>query len=298
MARTRAARADRGAFAGERARLQRLSRGSRSARWSHQRGFWHNELVPVHYLYRSVSDGDLIALYRAADVDARDTLRDGMTWSPRNCGCALRRGWCSCVERIRGRCRRAEACDAGQPVRRRGTAEAYHQALTMSRAERRERTLAAARVFKYDVHTWVGNFLRALDPQARSSNAACVPLPASLWILSPSSAVRRCRPTRWRTGRRYPRVWMGARRFCSSITTARSRRSLHIRGAPSFPRGSAERSSTSPAPMPVVVLSGRGREDLISKVGLRGVVYAGSHGFDISTRMACVTKSRPSSSRS
>jgi len=33
--------------------------------------------------------------------------------------------------------------------------------------------------------------------------------------------------------------------------------------------------------MPVAVLSGRGREDVAALVGIEGIVYAGSHGFDI-----------------
>jgi trehalose 6-phosphate phosphatase len=33
--------------------------------------------------------------------------------------------------------------------------------------------------------------------------------------------------------------------------------------------------------MPVVILSGRGREDVAALVGLPGLTYAGSHGFDI-----------------
>ncbi|HEY0514003.1 MAG TPA: trehalose-phosphatase [Thermoanaerobaculia bacterium] len=33
--------------------------------------------------------------------------------------------------------------------------------------------------------------------------------------------------------------------------------------------------------VPVVVISGRGREDVASLVGLAGIAYAGSHGFDI-----------------
>jgi trehalose 6-phosphate phosphatase len=32
---------------------------------------------------------------------------------------------------------------------------------------------------------------------------------------------------------------------------------------------------------PVAILSGRGREDVASKVGLEGIAYAGSHGYDI-----------------
>ncbi len=35
------------------------------------------------------------------------------------------------------------------------------------------------------------------------------------------------------------------------------------------------------ARFPVVILSGRGREDVAALVGLDGLAYAGSHGFDI-----------------
>ncbi|HEY9421471.1 MAG TPA: trehalose-phosphatase, partial [Thermoanaerobaculia bacterium] len=33
--------------------------------------------------------------------------------------------------------------------------------------------------------------------------------------------------------------------------------------------------------VPVVIVSGRGREDVAALVGLDGLAYAGSHGFDI-----------------
>jgi len=48
-----------------------------------------------------------------------------------------------------------------------------------------------------------------------------------------------------------------------------------------LPGGTREVLRRLAARFPVVIVSGRGREDATSLVGLPGLVYAGSHGFDI-----------------
>jgi trehalose 6-phosphate phosphatase len=48
-----------------------------------------------------------------------------------------------------------------------------------------------------------------------------------------------------------------------------------------LPETTREALVRAAARFPVAILSGRGREDVAAKVGLPGLVYAGSHGFDI-----------------
>ncbi len=48
-----------------------------------------------------------------------------------------------------------------------------------------------------------------------------------------------------------------------------------------LPEATREALLRAAARFPVAILSGRGRDDVAAKVGLPGLVYAGSHGFDI-----------------
>lgn len=48
-----------------------------------------------------------------------------------------------------------------------------------------------------------------------------------------------------------------------------------------LPAGTREVLQRLAGEIPVVIISGRGREDVASLVGLDGLAYAGSHGFDI-----------------
>jgi trehalose 6-phosphate synthase/phosphatase len=241
--------------------------------------------VPVHYLYRSVSDGDLIALYRAADVMLVTPLRDGMNLVAKEFVAArCDEDGVLVLSEFAGAAEELKRAMLVNPFDVEETAEACHQALTMSRAERRERMRSLrARVFKYDVHAWVADFLRALDPQSPLVDCCVRPISIEtkdgLSELScaalPPNALENWMAISARLDGRMPVLFVDYDGTLTpivahprrAILSARIRRMLeHLARA-----------------MPVVVLSGRGREDLISKVGLRGLVYAGSHGFDISS---------------
>ena len=49
--------------------------------------------------------------------------------------------------------------------------------------------------------------------------------------------------------------------------------------------------SNSPRVVPVAILSGRDLDDVRRRVDIAGIVYAGSHGFDIAGRTDCAGKS-------
>jgi trehalose 6-phosphate synthase/phosphatase len=132
-----------------------------TARWS-----------PIHYLHRSVTDAELLALYRAATVMLVTPLRDGMNLVAKEFVAtrADEDGVLVLSEFVGAA---AELSDALQvnPYDVDGSAEAYYRALTMPRKERQARMRALRRrVRAYDVHAWSAEFLETLqaaDPAER-----------------------------------------------------------------------------------------------------------------------------------
>jgi trehalose 6-phosphate synthase/phosphatase len=241
--------------------------------------------MPVHYLYRSVSDQDLIALYRAADVMLVTPVRDGMNLVAKEfVATRSDEDGVLVLSEFAGAAEELKRAMLVNPFDIEETGEAYHRALTMSRAERRERMRSLrARVFKYDVHAWVADFLRALDPQSPLVNCCVRPTSAdndgALADLStaglPPNALESWNSIAARFDGRVPVLFVDYDGTLTPIVAHPRRAHLSARI-----KRVLERLARA---MPVVVLSGRGREDLMHKVGLRGVVYAGSHGFDISS---------------
>jgi trehalose 6-phosphate synthase/phosphatase len=119
---------------------------------------------PVHYLYRSVPQAQLLALYRAARVMLVTPVRDGMNLVAKEfVACRADEDGVLVLSEFVGAA--AELTDALRvnPFDVDGAAETYHRALTMPRDERRARMRAMrARVMSYDVHAWAASFLDAL----------------------------------------------------------------------------------------------------------------------------------------
>jgi len=124
-----------------------------TARWS-----------PVHYLYRSLGDAQLLALYRAARVLLVTPVRDGMNLVAKEfVACRADEDGVLVLSEFVGAA--AELSDAlcVNPYDVDGSAEAYYRALTMPREERRRRMRAMrARVMSFDVHAWADAYLAAL----------------------------------------------------------------------------------------------------------------------------------------
>ena len=120
--------------------------------------------APIHYMHRSVSDNELLALYRAATAMLVTPLRDGMNLVAKEfVACRTDEDGVLVLSEFVGAA--AELTDAVQvnPYDVDGCAGAYYRALTMTRAERRTRMRALRRrVFAYDVHAWSAEFLAAL----------------------------------------------------------------------------------------------------------------------------------------
>jgi trehalose 6-phosphate synthase/phosphatase len=124
--------------------------------------------TPIHYLYRSVPNDVVLALYRAADVMLVTPLRDGMNLVAKEFAASrIDEDGVLILSEFAGAA--DELTDALQvnPYDVDGMADTIHRALTMDAAERhqRMRTLRAS-VVDRDVHHWVATFLDALAADA------------------------------------------------------------------------------------------------------------------------------------
>jgi trehalose 6-phosphate synthase/phosphatase len=121
--------------------------------------------VPVHYIFRSISPSDLVALYLAADVMVVTPLRDGMNLVAKEFVASRTDGDGVLVlsEFAGASWELAEALQVN-PYDSDGAAEVFYRALTMEPEERRARMAPLrTRVETFDVHRWVSSFLELLE---------------------------------------------------------------------------------------------------------------------------------------
>ena len=121
--------------------------------------------APVHYVYRSLSERELVALYRAADVMLVTPVRDGMNLVAKEFVAARtdEDGVLVLSEFAGAAAELAEALHVN-PYDVDRTSEIYYHALTLPAEERRARMLGLRRrVTTYDVEHWVRSFLGALE---------------------------------------------------------------------------------------------------------------------------------------
>jgi trehalose 6-phosphate synthase/phosphatase len=120
--------------------------------------------VPVHYIFRALSEGDLVALYRAADVMLVTPLRDGMNLVAKEFVASRTDGdGVLVLSEFAGAAWELPEALQVNPYDVDGSAEVYYRALSMPRSERRSRMAPLrTRVRQFDVHRWVGAFLEQL----------------------------------------------------------------------------------------------------------------------------------------
>lgn len=120
--------------------------------------------TPIHYIHRSISPTNLLALYRAADVMLVTPVRDGMNLVAKEFvaarsdedGVLLLSEFAGAADEL------GDACIVN-PYDVDGVAETIHAALAMNGPERRSRMRRLrAQVFGHDVHRWAEEFLDAL----------------------------------------------------------------------------------------------------------------------------------------
>jgi trehalose 6-phosphate synthase/phosphatase len=121
--------------------------------------------VPVHYIFRSLSERELVALYRAADVMLVTPLRDGMNLVAKEFVASRTDGGGVLVlSEFAGASWELPEAIQVNPYDVEGTAESCYRALTMGSEERRTRLEPLrARVQTYDVHRWATTFLEQLE---------------------------------------------------------------------------------------------------------------------------------------
>ena len=120
--------------------------------------------TPIHYLYRSVPDTTLLALYRAADVMLVTPVRDGMNLVAKEfAACRIDEDGVLVLSEFAGAADELTDALIVNPYDVDRVAETIHGALAMPGAERRRRMRALrAQVFEHDVHRWADGYLRAL----------------------------------------------------------------------------------------------------------------------------------------
>jgi trehalose 6-phosphate synthase/phosphatase len=117
--------------------------------------------TPIHYMYRSIPDAQLLALYRAADVMLVTPLRDGMNLVAKEFVAARTdEDGVLVLSEFAGAADELTDALIVNPYDADGTADAIHEALTMPTEARRGRMRALrAHVFSHNVERWASNFL-------------------------------------------------------------------------------------------------------------------------------------------
>ena len=133
--------------------------------------------VPVHYIYRAMSERELVALYRAADVMLVTPLRDGMNLVAKEFVASRidEDGVLVLSEFAGASWELAEAIQVN-PYDVEATAESYYRALGMTPEERRARLAPLrTRVETYDVHHWAKTFLEQLETVTATAGSKRAP---------------------------------------------------------------------------------------------------------------------------
>jgi trehalose 6-phosphate synthase/phosphatase len=127
--------------------------------------------VPVHYIYRSLSEAELVALYRAADVMLVTPLRDGMNLVAKEFVASRTDGdGVLVLSEFAGASWELPEAVQVNPYDVDGMAESCYRALMMGPEERRTRLgPLRVRVQAYDVHHWASTFLEQLEALTRRS---------------------------------------------------------------------------------------------------------------------------------
>lgn len=120
--------------------------------------------IPIHYVFRNLDRTDLTAFYRAADVMAVTSLRDGMNLVAKEyCACRIDNDGVLVLSEFAGS---AATMYRGallvNPHDQEGMADAIYNAVTMEKPEQKTRMRGLRRGIRtYDVFWWLDTFLKA-----------------------------------------------------------------------------------------------------------------------------------------
>lgn len=121
--------------------------------------------VPVHYLYRNLSQRALFAHYRAADVALVTPLRDGMNLVAHEYAAArMDEDGVLVLSEFAGAAKHLKGAMLVNPYDVESTASAIQRALSMKPAEKKKRMRALrSAVMSLDVHRWADEYVSALE---------------------------------------------------------------------------------------------------------------------------------------
>jgi trehalose 6-phosphate synthase len=126
--------------------------------------------TPIHYRYRSYTQDEIAAFYRAADAALITPLRDGMNLVTQEFIVASRGGALILSELTGAAYLLPEAVQVN-PYDQECLVESIHEVLTMPEGERLARYEAMrAQVKQLDVHVWARRYLEALASASRSAD--------------------------------------------------------------------------------------------------------------------------------
>ena len=122
-------------------------------------------LSPINYLYQTVTQEELCALYRVADVCFVSPVRDGLNLVAKEyVVCREDGGGALVISEFAGAVSELGEALRINPWDIEGTADQLERALEMSLGERHERMMPMfSRVLQNDVHRWVQDFMSSLE---------------------------------------------------------------------------------------------------------------------------------------
>lgn len=132
--------------------------------------------VPIHYVFRSLEQSDLLAYYRAAEIALITPLKDGMNLVAKEyCACSIEEDCVLILSEFAGAAAQLQrGALLVNPYDTEGVADAIYRAFTMDITERRARMRRLRRAIrKQDIFWWVDVFLRA----AIAKDLSAFPLP-------------------------------------------------------------------------------------------------------------------------
>lgn len=126
--------------------------------------------TPIHYMFRSVSETELVALYRAADLMLITPVRDGMNLVAKEfIASRTDEDGVLVLSEFAGAASELAEALLVNPYDIERTAETIYRGLTLPESQRRRRMRALRRrIISYDVHQWVRSFLDRLEEACNS----------------------------------------------------------------------------------------------------------------------------------
>jgi trehalose 6-phosphate synthase len=125
----------------------------------------HSGWIPIHYIYRSLDNTQLVAYYRACEIALITPLRDGMNLVAKEyCACSVDNNGVLILSEFAGAAEQlGNKALLVNPYDIEKTAETIYQAYCMDQEERQQRMRwMRSRVQRNDVHHWVKSIFSAI----------------------------------------------------------------------------------------------------------------------------------------